>query len=1025
MTFSGITASITNSAKSMNGLAQQIGTQLKTQFAPTIDKINDGIDVLKAGQDVVSTVVKDVTGQDVTIRSIQKGAADFDKKWDDFAKEVNEKFNNAQSSDQADILETFIKSHFGDNVYNLGSAIKNELPVVLDSIADYKDAIDSLKSSSKTAEEAAVKIQKGVNKIVEATQKVTGSLNKAVVICTGNGLPILDDLSKIGGSVAVGNLKKIIGVGVSGATAATTFNEMKDAAKNKDFKGITDAMAKGATAVDKLLSDLGNMVPGFPKAQIPSQITASISRLQNGQSVYDAARSMITALVVNTSGPITPKTLASLTSDFNKNWDTFSDKINALFNVSPANGQTAVLETLGKNMFGPNVFNAAGAIKRQLPGVLEGVAGVQDALKQFGGSYRNPIEAATKIRNGVEKMVQSIERIGQSLNNMVKHYQGNGIMANGTGYPLLDTLEKLGDTKGIQALDTTLRVCGGVAAVADNAGAVAQAIKNKDIPGAIVAVKKTVDDVQKLTKKGNNKIDDSQGAKSGLPNNSSKASDVSNNDPQNSPKNKNNLSSAATDSYVCSTATMKCTMGTSQAKLTVLPTRTVFLTGKPMANISDHLTMVNLAPFGRCRSMGFPATASATAANYGTLTPMPCMHNTPFPWMGGKNDYIIKGDPALLKSSTCQCMWGGTISIIIDGQSSSALADMSRKPAESFSIKQVNRRATPIRVTDNIPIENTVSSQVYQAAGKGNSKKTEATPYTEAEKHYKELCNIDLKKLDGLPNSWINAYNQAVRNIKANYSTGGITSVYSDVELAHNIYKLATNKDAKKLGYDNISYKMPHQVFDIADKVSGFTKYLPSKHFWDSFDKYVPLYTNIDSGAYFSPYYNCVVISMSDDDNVDRMNDSDWFKAGLLHHEFGHAYDHSKGWSNDPEFKALYADFKKEMVKSNIEENLLKYIDDNTKFQHFYSLTRTLSSDETEKLMALSDCLQAATDDHESIPPGGHDEDYFASENKQMAEFIAHMSENYWSGNDLYEQLAPETYAKMRALLEKKWGAKP
>lgn len=123
------------------------------------------------------------------------------------------------------------------------------------------------------------------------------------------------------------------------------------------------------------------------------------------------------------------------------------------------------------------------------------------------------------------------------------------------------------------------------------------------------------------------------------------------------------------DSYVCSGATMKCTMGTNTAKLTVLPSRTVYLTGKPMANISDHLTMVNLAPFGRCRSLGFPSTAAATAAHHGHLTPMPCMHNTPFPWMNGKNDYIVKGNPALLKSSTCQCMWGGTISLITDGQS--------------------------------------------------------------------------------------------------------------------------------------------------------------------------------------------------------------------------------------------------------------------------------------------------------------------------------------------------------------------
>ena len=142
------------------------------------------------------------------------------------------------------------------------------------------------------------------------------------------------------------------------------------------------------------------------------------------------------------------------------------------------------------------------------------------------------------------------------------------------------------------------------------------------------------------------------------------------------------------DSYVCSGATMKCSMGTSQARLTVLPSRTVFLAGQPMANISDHLTMVNLAPFGRCRSLGFPATAAATAAAHGKLTPMPCMHNTPFPWMGGKNDYIVKGDPALLKSSTCQCMWGGTISITDDGQHGEGTTWVKKKDREQFNSNQ-------------------------------------------------------------------------------------------------------------------------------------------------------------------------------------------------------------------------------------------------------------------------------------------------------------------------------------------------
>lgn len=139
------------------------------------------------------------------------------------------------------------------------------------------------------------------------------------------------------------------------------------------------------------------------------------------------------------------------------------------------------------------------------------------------------------------------------------------------------------------------------------------------------------------------------------------------------------------DSYVCSGAMMKCTMGTSPAKLTVLPIRTVFLTGQPMANISDHQSMVNLAPFGLCRSLGFPPTAAATAAAHGHLTPMPCMHNTPALWMGGKMDYLVKGQPALLKSCKCQCMWGGTISLVTDGQIGEGTQYVQKKKKTDYS----------------------------------------------------------------------------------------------------------------------------------------------------------------------------------------------------------------------------------------------------------------------------------------------------------------------------------------------------
>lgn len=137
------------------------------------------------------------------------------------------------------------------------------------------------------------------------------------------------------------------------------------------------------------------------------------------------------------------------------------------------------------------------------------------------------------------------------------------------------------------------------------------------------------------------------------------------------------------DSYVTSKATLKCSFGDEKSKLKVDPDRTVELTTKPTANISDHISMYNIAPFGKCHTTCYPPTGSATAANHGHLTPMPCVPGTDTNWIDGKDDYIIKGNPALLKSSYCRCKWGGVITITDDGQIDTGSADLSKENAKS------------------------------------------------------------------------------------------------------------------------------------------------------------------------------------------------------------------------------------------------------------------------------------------------------------------------------------------------------
>jgi hypothetical protein len=64
----------------------------------------------------------------------------------------------------------------------------------------------------------------------------------------------------------------------------------------------------------------------------------------------------------------------------------------------------------------------------------------------------------------------------------------------------------------------------------------------------------------------------------------------------------------------------------------------------------------------------FPPTAAATASASGVLTPVQCVPNTTSPWTPGSTVVTIGDQPALVASDTCQCAWGGTITITDAGQ---------------------------------------------------------------------------------------------------------------------------------------------------------------------------------------------------------------------------------------------------------------------------------------------------------------------------------------------------------------------
>ena len=119
---------------------------------------------------------------------------------------------------------------------------------------------------------------------------------------------------------------------------------------------------------------------------------------------------------------------------------------------------------------------------------------------------------------------------------------------------------------------------------------------------------------------------------------------------------------------VCMGATMQCSFGMAPSSLVVLPTNRVVTNQVPDANIMDHIPMVNIMPFGMCMSPANPTVAAATAAALGVLTPMPCIPNTPSPWVTGAPTVLLGNSPALDNISTLMCVWGGVIQFVAPGE---------------------------------------------------------------------------------------------------------------------------------------------------------------------------------------------------------------------------------------------------------------------------------------------------------------------------------------------------------------------
>lgn len=559
------------------------------------------------------------------------------------------------------------------------------------------------------------------------------------------------DIQRVTGSIATGastvnSMTARLDAAVRGAT---TRNPVSGAIKS-GLSGVTGALNRGAARVNAWASGLNNAgtaVAGTltPVASAASNINQSITALQNCRQVLNASSLVVDAIMDSVTGHFHPRANEQVLLKFNEEWDLWAGAVEDTYRRLSPTGTTNVLASFARANFGNEVFSLGSAIKKNSAGIFGGIADFEDSIHAFEGSYRNPVLAAKKIERGVKGIIGATERVAKSINGMITTYQNN------MGYaavpnPILTYIENLHKQDAIIALNRTLTLGGGAATLYSDGAVLGQALKNRDWKTVYEIGKKSysdartiieglrnpdeamkvtelakgyptggaapispdildsLDDTEKAPDNGTGEDDPGDNAgdndsgdgeakdalvEDGGNEEKDSAGDNDDENAQEGPSDAPEYGKA--DSYVCSGATMRCSFGDKSARLTVYPDRTVFLTGQPMANISDHTSLYNISPFGKCHTTRYPATGAATAAAHGRLTPMPCVPGTMSDWRNGKNDYIIKGSPALLKSSYCKCCYGGIIRIVKDGQVDTGSADLSRqskKTAEEWTAKE-------------------------------------------------------------------------------------------------------------------------------------------------------------------------------------------------------------------------------------------------------------------------------------------------------------------------------------------------
>ena len=253
--------------------------------------------------------------------------------------------------------------------------------------------------------------------------------------------------------------------------------------------------------------------------------------------------------------------------------------------------------------------------------------------------------------------------------------------------------------------------------------------------------------------------------------------------------------------FVVNNAELKCSCGTASSKLKVGGEHNWIIENQNAANIGDHIPIKNICPFGNCTNTANPAVAAALGA------PQPCIPVTPNKWSPGAKEFYIDKEQVLDDVSTCQCIYGGVISVADAGQESWFIDNI----LPSGSASESNEEKTQQPISEEMPqaVDDAkeaaapvaIANGVYGQDGQPVNKMCRDGEPVNVVTGQEVLQQTDFVVSGDIPFNWVRTYKSGSSATNSIVGYGWSVS-YSDYLEESSKYTTYTDAEGRKLVFD-------------------------------------------------------------------------------------------------------------------------------------------------------------------------------------------------------------------------------